>query len=262
MKTNLILSLLITLSLALSACGGGGGSEDAPQVSGDPCNNLNFKITNGQNCSNQNVSPVALLALFDGQGEIYGICSGTMITANQILTAAHCLENTSGIVALVADDAIAATAAVSNPLYDGEAGSPYDIAVLTLESNSRAKPVAILGGAPPSPGQTLTIFGYGETNDPADTDNLDLHAAFMKVAKVTEGDVLANYDSTGSSICLGDSGGPAIIERDGDFIIAAVATAVTAKGDCESGSTAIFASVSSAVNFAFITNNAPAVKVK
>lgn len=254
--------LFSLLVLTLPGCGGGGGGGDDSNSSDDPCSSLNPKITNGKVCSNEDSSPVALLALFDSRDQIYGICSGTLISKNKILTAAHCMEETAGVIALIAGEQLIVEAAVSNPLYNGQAGSPFDIAVLTLEANSRATPVAILGSDLPRVSESITIYGYGETETHSDTEDLNLRAAFMRIQSLENGNIIAAYNSTGSSTCLGDSGGPAVIQRGDEFVIAAVATAVSAGNNCENGSIAIFASVSTELNFSFITNNVPNVKVK
>jgi hypothetical protein len=260
---KLIALIVLTSVAALTGCGGGGGGDDSGGTAdGDPCSSLNPRITNGQVCSNEDSSPVALLALFDSRDQIYGICSGTLISKRKILTAAHCLEETAGIVALIAGEELIVDAAVSNPLYDGQAGSPFDVAVLTLEVNSRASPVAILGSDLPKVSESITIYGYGETESQSETEDLKLRAAFMRIQALENGNIVAAYNSTGSSTCLGDSGGPAVIERNGEFVIAAVSTAVTAGSNCQEGSLAVFASVSTAINFSFITNNAPDVLVK
>lgn len=258
----LVLSALISLCIALASCGGGGGGDSDDPPAGDPCGDINPRITNGQVCSNEDTSPVALLALFNDASQIYGICSGTVISGKKILTAAHCMEETAGVVALVAGDTLIVEEAAVNPLYDGQAGSPFDVAVLTLEANSRAKPVAILGSDLPRVAESITIYGYGETESDSESDDIKLRAAFMKIQSLEFGNIIAAFDSTGSSTCLGDSGGPAVIERGDEFVIAAVSTAVSAGSNCQAGSIAVFASVSTPTNFAFITSNAPDVRVK
>ena len=79
--------LLVLLTAA--GCGGGGGGE-----SSNPCGDLNVKIFGGDQCDFTR-SPVVALVGFSAEGNPIGVCSATMVTTNDALTAAHCAEITS-----------------------------------------------------------------------------------------------------------------------------------------------------------------------
>jgi|GEM_PF-3875162 len=66
----------LILALAMTACGGGGEGSSSSNACGDQCN---FSR-----------SPVVSIVGFAADGVPIAVCSATMVTLNDALTAAHC----------------------------------------------------------------------------------------------------------------------------------------------------------------------------
>src|SRR5690606_33455182 len=109
---------------------------------------------------------------------IAGICSGTLVTINDIATSAHCFvqpalqlgDRLAGFVALVggADgDVIPIVNASVHPRYNGAVGSRFDFAMATLAEVPEPPigPVPVLLGRSIEIGSKVTAFGYGTNND-------------------------------------------------------------------------------------------------
>ena len=100
---RLLLALLLLSTLSISACtnsdsddsGSGGGGNSSLSRNACPLLSLGTRIIDGTECDEAG-SPIVALRLIgtDGSG---AICSGTMITSTDVLTAAHCFFG--GVVA-------------------------------------------------------------------------------------------------------------------------------------------------------------------
>jgi len=108
------------------------------------------------------------------------LCSGTVIEARTILTAAHCVDNVAGAsdVYVTRNDnsTLRATSMVLHPDYSADAphvrfihGDAYrvsgpDLAILRFNSDLNA-PVTPLATADPRAGRTLRIVGFGANEE-------------------------------------------------------------------------------------------------
>src|SRR5919109_3797438 len=99
-----VVPILTVTSLLLTGCGGGTSSTStspspAPSVpTTSACGAIGATaIVNGADCATAN-SPVVLLNILATDGVQTGACSGTIIAARAILTAAHCLAGDVGTV--------------------------------------------------------------------------------------------------------------------------------------------------------------------
>lgn len=210
----------IFFCLLLSSCSGGGGSSEG----GGGCGALGAKVFGGETCDQNARSPVIALFPIAADGEqivIAGICTGTLVTVDDILTSAHCFteplaqfgSQILGFVVLAggADgEALFVTNAAVHPFYDGQAGSPFDVAMATLEKvpSPAIGPVPVLVSQASKSGQKASTFGYGTSNE---GEVGVLKSAELTIAGFQGGNIFVDTaDSGGASICQGDSGGPLV----------------------------------------------------
>jgi hypothetical protein len=208
-------------------------------------------------------------------GNATGECSGTLIAADRVLTAAHCMSlqgtavaasavtvaagwtgNTSGWPdlsgATFSQQRNASSIAV-HPYYDASAypPSPDDVAVVTLTSpldTSHADVQAIPVGSGGS-GGTFNFYGYGIPTAGGETDgNLRLVAQPASrdgCSAMTNGGYLNALllcgSAPGAQLCPGDSGG-GLVTRTAPTTLVAVAS--TTQGDCVPGNPTAFANIS------------------
>lgn len=224
-----ILSISI-LVLSLVSCGGGGGSG----LGGGACSALSARDANslalidGEVCNQEARSPVVAIFPVVQNGDqlaIVSICSGTFVTVDDILTSAHCLvnpiqdfgERVVGFAVRVGGrngEVIALSRAMIHPSYNGETGSRFDVAMITLRTvpSPRIGPVPILLSRLTAPGDRMSVFGYGN-------DNLGevgtLKSGEVTIQDIIRGNLIVTLEDSDASLCGGDSGGPVVQIVDG-----------------------------------------------
>lgn len=194
------------------------------------------------------------------------VCTGILIGPRLILTAAHCVETMSGLspaeraedtYAVFSVDPLCATGRsperireenlVSeifvHPQYDpAQVGSPHDLALIRLKADAPAPMVPIPVSFDPSPlpdGEPVYVAGYGRQSDYSEEGRVsDQRLRFTtlypsngavadpRLTAHPEGDLLILDSDRGSAACSGDSGGPAMVLRDGKLIVVGVASFV------------------------------------
>ncbi len=192
----------------------------------------------------------AVVAIYFQQGQYGGMCSGTMITPVVVLTAGHCVPVAPSNYYVIFGTSVQSQTyrRVSDiwrhPRYD-ENNIRNDIALmrLTTQAPSNVTPIPHL---PHSMGITqsdvtnrtmLDFVGFGMT-DPNNnnssgtkmmfTDHLDYVCSNEYGCSwpnpATSKDIC--QDQNPSGLCSGDSGGPAIVRRNGQMYVAGVASYV------------------------------------
>jgi hypothetical protein len=246
MKNIYKITLLICVGL-LFGCSGGG--DDSPNGCGD----LNLKVFGGDQCRFER-SPVVAIVGFAIDGTPIGVCSATMVTVNDALTAAHCSELTSapGGAGVFADGVFHSIVTGTNhPLYDGSTASPYDVAMITIDRVLDIAPVPLLISDSIAVDESITIFGYGKNEDYTGIPQAtDFRAGFMDIGAITPFEFAAKFNSRGSAVCQGDSGGPATQRVNGVTSIVGVTT-YTING-CQDGAVSGFVNVQNPQIYQFI----------
>lgn len=217
-------SIFLCSIMFATACGGGGEESASAKLGGDGCSALSAKVFNGEVCDQSARTPVVALAPIvqsGGQVEYPEICSGTLITVDDVLTSAHCIlgpwqrygSNLTNFAVFAGGEQLIVVNAAVHPFYDGTVGSPYDIAMVTLERvpNPAIGPVPILVSQLTAAGQKMSTFGYG-TNNFGEVGILK--SAEIVIDRLFEGNLVATLQS-GASVCPGDSGGPVVQVVDG-----------------------------------------------
>jgi len=197
------------------------------------------EIVNGTNCTSS-TCPAAVGALTSG----YAYCSGTLIDASWVLTAAHCAavwsssdhfligNNESSGTEYATDDAYI------HPDYDPDL-IINDIALIHLSSpmsSAVATPIPINATALTDAieGELALYVGFGTTGWDAGDSGIRRYAS-MEVFRLGEIEYSSRYADTNTGICSGDSGGPGLYDfGSGNRVIGVNSTVSGTGGDeCE-----------------------------
>ena len=253
--------ILFSIFLAfLSACGGSGSSSNEQSASnlktycesvGLPTRSANERVINGETCGGLATTSIVRVAALLADGRAVPLCTGTMISSDDVLTAAHCFQDTSisdlpiiGWGIIVGESGLAtyvpANAIVTNPGFAFGIDRLFgDAAVMQLSFSPGLPVLPVLMSTSAVAGQQGLVYGYGAQFE-GDAGVFDpelfvnLNAGAMTIENVTPNHIIVFYDGTGTNVCNGDSGGPMILPVGGVPTIIGVVSQGTTVG-CTAG---------------------------
>jgi secreted trypsin-like serine protease len=252
--------LIVIATLFLASCGSDGSSDNTGKCSALELTDAatTAKIVNGTPCSGVNKSPVVILLknLPDGKT---GLCTGTMLSPNKVLTAAHCLEGAASIDILfgTTTDKFAYVTASSWSMHPSfsRATFSYDVGIVHSPVSLPVPNLPILASSAPKNGDKVSIFGYGVTTGGNNIDG-QLRAGSMTISGVESDKIYANFEASSSNTCSGDSGGPMLLQVGSQQSIIGT-TSYGTSTNCSVGETSAFMNLQSPNIKSFIRSVAP-----
>lgn len=191
---------------------------------------------------------VGMLAMSDGNNTTFDFCSGTLIDASWVLTAAHCLEAAQtyeddyGLATffIVGDnwgsiDAYAqAVDLIPHPQYNASS-LDHDIGLMELSEPLSDQGIYLVNDVAPKDGWTdkdITYVGYGITSGNAQDNGVrrTVDVPFYG----SDSKFIYGYHDTPNdpkNVCSGDSGGAALLKVSGELVLAGVNSFVSGQGD-------------------------------
>nr|XP_019563923.2 brachyurin-like [Aedes albopictus] len=232
----------------------------------------NQRIVNGQEARPNQFPYQALVLSFFEDGNS-GLCGGTILTPNFVMTAAHCVLigtlATHGTVVLGAHNRQVAEATQQRFNFDQVNVHPSyiaallrnDIATVRLSApavfNEFVQPIDIpaLSDSRTFAGMTGIISGFGRTSDETGSPASEV-VMYTSNPILTNADCAASWNAVlvgaqniclsgagGRSVCNGDSGGPLAIHENGRSLQVGISSMVHVDG-CASGMPSVFVRVS------------------
>jgi transmembrane serine protease 9 len=255
--------LAILCLVLLASCGSDGATDNTGQCSALELTDTatNAKIVNGTPCNGLSKSPVVAILKNTPDGKT-GFCSGTMLSPNKVLTAAHCVDGAASIdilFSVTTDKFVYVTASSWNkhPEFTGFSGSDIrnDVAIIHSPVSLPVPNLPILTSSAPKIGDKVSIFGYGATSGGAAIDG-KLRVGSMVVGGIDTHKIYAYFDASTSNTCSGDSGGPMLLQVNGQQTIIGT-TSYGSSTNCSVGELSAFMNLQSPSIQNFIRSVAP-----
>jgi hypothetical protein len=178
-------------------------------------------IVNGTACLGGNSSVLLLFMQNDSHANL-GYCSGTVIGQRAILTAAHCLNGATLVIA--GNDGGERARSNQLKIFPGYPAEPssLDAAVVLTDKDIGLPAYPVLASRDVVVGEQAVLAGWGE--DATGAARV-LRAGTATVTAVRDIFIHTKYlGSNSSGVCWGDSGGPLLVSQGGAWTIAGIAS--------------------------------------
>lgn len=246
--------------IALASCSGSDGGDG---LSRNACGTLGLdsRIIDGSECS-ESGSPVVKISLLNENGT-EALCSGSMITSDDVLTAAHCVVTSRVVGATVGagGQQAAVTEILVHPgvRFDAQAQAIFnDVAILKLAAPLNLPTLPIIASDPVESGDTMAIFGYGRDEN---GNFQTLRSGETRIGSVTPQHLIAGFDGDeGSNSCNGDSGGPGVVTSNGQTGIVSIVSSGN-NPSCTAGDISLYANVQGDDLLSFIVSAVPDAQI-
>jgi secreted trypsin-like serine protease len=227
-----LLFLTVALGLSLTAC-----QPDSGDPGSDPTNPPDKGIVHGQ-LSKSNGLSNSVVALVADVPEGQTLCTGSILSENSVLTAAHCVDNNPERMVVVFGKNIHSakqesmrpvTNFVQNPYWSHpNSTNQGDLAIVHFSGGLPAGyvPVHLVNASEKvSEGDSVYFIGYGVTNGKSQKGSGILRATTTQIIG-EQSPTETITDGQKTSVCFGDSGGPAFVKVKNKFLQWGVASSV------------------------------------
>lgn len=180
----------------------------------------------------------------DSAGPGIAICTGTLVGRHTVVTAGHCVDDTTVPYAFCPTGGVTRTVArvLAHPgflatQHLGLGRSADDIGLLVLRDDVLDRPAAVVAARAPVVGETATVVGWGVMSERGDEPQGQARSGSKAITAVAPKAVETEPVGASPAVCSGDSGGPLLVRQgDRDLVLGVVSTSVSPEGAlCSTG---------------------------
>jgi secreted trypsin-like serine protease len=224
-------------TLTLTSCG---ARKDVLATEDDNSSTSNLgSIVNGKNVAAKNENAKSVVAIVTETSNGQSLCTGTLVSPDVILTAAHCTEGSPQKMHIIFSNDVKKSSPKNTREADKIIQQPNwtrhmpagesDLALIHFVGKAPLgyHPVKLAGATIKlKTGDAITLMGFGVTDGDAEAGSGKLRQTSSKIIDRHSPTELIT-DGEKSGVCFGDSGGPAFIKKGTDIFQWGVASSVT-----------------------------------